>query len=269
MSQTLWMKSHIEVMRSHNSFGALIWQLGENWPTGGWGCIEYGPKRNLPGQIVGGRWKPLMYLLQRSLFRDVIVACGQDDLCYARNDGLSSASVLIWLEAWDLEKPQALRGISWYPYLGEGRSTAYFQLPSGFKNGADVILLHVRDRMIPHQPFFHTEVYLWESPQLLFAKVLSLPVTIHTTVRWNDDAKLITVELGSDRLALYVVLTTLAAGTFSDNAFVLWPGLRKVILFERLPGMDETIDIDLFRQSLRVEHLGGPVNVRAVEVSLR
>ena len=42
------MKSNIENRRSGNTFGTIIWQLGEIWPTGGWGSLEYGifPTRN-------------------------------------------------------------------------------------------------------------------------------------------------------------------------------------------------------------------------------
>jgi beta-mannosidase len=79
MAQTLWMKGQIEIVRSSKTFGTLIWQLNENWPTGGWGTIEYGPSRILTGQLVGGRWKPLMNLLRQFLFRDVFAACGRGD----------------------------------------------------------------------------------------------------------------------------------------------------------------------------------------------
>jgi beta-mannosidase len=87
VAQSLWMKGEIEKRRSKNSFGLLvsmpslpffldcvnatsshpdilleyfiqIWQLNENWPTGGWGAIEYGTEAQ--GQVTGGRWKPLV-----------------------------------------------------------------------------------------------------------------------------------------------------------------------------------------------------------------
>jgi hypothetical protein len=67
MAQTIWIKGQIEIMRSSNTFGTLIWQLNEKWPRGGWGTIEYGPSRILKGQLVGGRWELLMYLPRQSL----------------------------------------------------------------------------------------------------------------------------------------------------------------------------------------------------------
>ena len=36
----LHLKSIIEYQRSQNVFGNLLWQFGENWPTGGWGVVE-------------------------------------------------------------------------------------------------------------------------------------------------------------------------------------------------------------------------------------
>jgi hypothetical protein len=121
MAHALWMKGQIEAMRSANSFGTLVrvpirsytvelvefpptnfsvvtlsfmqvWQLNENWPTGGWGLIEYGSKNNMSGQVVGGRWTPLMYLMKNSLYRDVFASCGIVSSgaysCYCRNDGI-------------------------------------------------------------------------------------------------------------------------------------------------------------------------------------
>jgi hypothetical protein len=37
----------------------MTWsRYNEIWPTGGWGSIEYGSA--VPGQVEGGRWKPLV-----------------------------------------------------------------------------------------------------------------------------------------------------------------------------------------------------------------
>lgn len=102
MAQTLWMKGEIETRRSRNSYGLLIWQLNENWPTGGWGSIEYGPGDKNETQVMGGRWKPLMHLFESSLFRDIMTACGKNDQCYVRNDGDSGKMVDIQIEGWRL-----------------------------------------------------------------------------------------------------------------------------------------------------------------------
>ena len=105
IAQTMWLKNTIESRRSGNSFGLLIWQLNENWPTGGWGLVEYSgdpESKSLPGQVIGGRWKPLMHLMRNSLFRDVFAACGRGNHCFVRNDGMDPVDVVVTLEAWNI-----------------------------------------------------------------------------------------------------------------------------------------------------------------------
>ncbi len=47
-------------------WGLWCGQLNEIWPTGGWGSIEYG-NPSIAGQVLGGRWKPLHYLVRWSV----------------------------------------------------------------------------------------------------------------------------------------------------------------------------------------------------------
>ena len=100
LSQMLWMKGTIEELRSKNSFGTLIWQMNDNWRSGSWGLLEYDG-----GLDKRGRWKPLMYLLQRSLFRDVFATCGASidgiaGSCYVRNDGVAQFDGTLLVEKW-------------------------------------------------------------------------------------------------------------------------------------------------------------------------
>jgi hypothetical protein len=46
----------------------------------------YGTVGYTPGQVQGGRWKPLQYFYERYLFRDVLVACSSDGRCLVKND---------------------------------------------------------------------------------------------------------------------------------------------------------------------------------------
>jgi hypothetical protein len=132
VSQTLWMKSQIETMRSQNSFGLLMWQLNENWPTGGWGVIEYGPQPGMNGQVVGGRWKPLAYLLRDVLFRPVFAACG-DSGCYVRNDSINPFEVVVKIEAWSLLDNKMVATHNHKVHLSAGPGiTRQFRLPALF-----------------------------------------------------------------------------------------------------------------------------------------
>ena len=85
LSHALWTKATIEARRSRNELGCLVWQLNEIWPTGGWGSLEYGTAGHTPGQVLGGRWKPLHYWYKRFLYGDVLATCGAGG-CYVRND---------------------------------------------------------------------------------------------------------------------------------------------------------------------------------------
>ena len=52
--------------------------------------------------------------------------------------------------------------------------------------------------------------------------------------------------------ALFVTLTTLAQGRFSDNAFAVLPGSPKTVTFEPF---GDAFNATLLESSLRVEHL--------------
>ena len=60
-----------------------------------------------------------------------------------------------------------------------------------------------------------------------------------------------TVSVTTDQAALYVTLTTLAQGRFSDNAFLLLPGETKQLAFVPFTGFDYAE----LQSSLRVEHV--------------
>ncbi len=50
LGSALELAADISQRRSRNEFALLVWQLGEVWPTGGWGSLEYGPA---PGFTAG------------------------------------------------------------------------------------------------------------------------------------------------------------------------------------------------------------------------
>jgi len=120
IAQALVIKQNIELTRSQNRFGTLVWQLNEIWPTGGWGSIEYGNK-DIQGQVIGGRWKPLQHWFAQSIFTDVTATCDGAGLCYVRNDGISRFEGTLVLAAHSfadgsestlLTKPLAMPSIS-------------------------------------------------------------------------------------------------------------------------------------------------------------
>ena len=120
VAQALFLKTEIEGWRSQNVFGTTIWmcvyrrrfpyqcchmplsvrvsgnsyqdyhvffcrrRYNDMWPSGGWGSIEYGSAQ--PGQVTGGRWKPLHYIFKASTFADQMSTCNTAGACFVRND---------------------------------------------------------------------------------------------------------------------------------------------------------------------------------------
>jgi hypothetical protein len=66
-------------------------------------------------------------------------------------------------------------------------------------------------------------------------------------------AKAVQVSLTSTSTAVYVWLSTLEQGRFSDNAFFLVPGVQKIVEF--LPFDKASTSAAALKASLRVEHL--------------
>ena len=56
----------------------------------------------IAGQVLGGRWKPLHYMLESCLFKDVFVACGREGQCYVRNDGPVAVNGTVMLRVLDV-----------------------------------------------------------------------------------------------------------------------------------------------------------------------
>jgi hypothetical protein len=85
VGQALVLKTEIESWRSTNNFGTTFWMFNELWATGGWGSVEYGSV-GVAGQLEGGRWKPLHYVLKASTFADQMSTCTDAGSCYVTND---------------------------------------------------------------------------------------------------------------------------------------------------------------------------------------
>merc|ERR1712032_1715331 len=67
-------------------------------------------------------------------------------------------------------------------------------------------------------------------------------------------ADMVPISLSTNATALFVMLTTLAQGRFSDNAFMLEAGTPRTISFIAWDELNSEM-IALLKSSLRVEHL--------------
>jgi len=252
-------KSDIETRRSLNQFGIIVWQYNEIWPTGGWGSIEYGTVGYTKGQVIGGRWKPLHYWYKQSIYSDVFATCGNNDkgaggtvACYVKNDSPLpfKGSVEVSTINFSTGKIQEAQTLSLDMPAGAG-VMQWFDLGPSSGSAQDFKIDGAKEMMLV-KVFDTAGKVLCDNP-VAFAhpKNMTLPEAKVTFTVGSLDTKTGTVpiKLVADRFALYLTLTTLAQGRFSNNAFVMPPG-ETTLEFIPFAGFD----FAELSSSLRVEH---------------
>jgi beta-mannosidase len=294
VAPALQQKSHIEAWRSAPTWGTLFWQLNEIWPTTGWGSVEYGVALPglTPGQVAGGRWKPLMYWLRSTLFADVIVAGGDDGRVYVRNDGTAAAGGVagsLTMRALSLATgaqvgpPLGTAAVS----LPRGAAAITWTCIDGGAGGGDPVAGtcpapadaleragcagNVTACALESTLMAHDGVTVLASNLQLLAPPSSLALARGVTVSAAvgtpapDGSRIPVTVTATGGAAVLVVLTTLAQGRFSDNALPLLPPGAPVTV-DFLPmvaasrigagaGPLPPLDAALLAASLRVEHL--------------
>ena len=296
VSQLLFMKVAVEAWRSTNVFGTIFWMYNEVWPTGGWGSIEYGPA-DAPGQVAGGRWKPLQYGLKNSIFADRMAGCTANGSCFVANSVPFAFAGAVTVRLINVLTGTSTPMVSTAVHLPPGPGTTLHWFCAG--GGAGGV---AGQTLPPCMPWSGT--HAWKSAGCsasgdncaLVIKVLNdaaadragsapataasvsfvpfqppkamrLPkaavaakVTKQSTVLSGNGSAVrgssVPIILSTNATALYVVLTTKAAGRFGDNAFLLEAGSDLAVDF--IP-WETPVDMQLLESSLRVEHLADNV----------
>ena len=256
------LKQVYETRRSSNAFGHLVWMLNEIWPTVGWGSLEYGPPLgHTPGQVMGGRWKPLHYFYKASLMTDVMATCGaagdshghlkppNQNQCYLSNHrasrgfngtvtlttydhfGNGTAKVLLHQQMALPEGPGAIEWFGPADGLPPANDTAIISTVRDEDGG--VISEHMVQLVTPEH-----------------IRVPVATVTFAIADAPNADGT-IDIVVTSNKVALWVTLTTLAQGRFSDNAFFL-PATSKTVQYMPFSSTGAA-DLVVLKKSLRVE----------------
>jgi len=247
LSQALHMKGDIEARRSKNELGCLTWQLNEIWPTGGWGSLEYGNPEK--GQVLGGRWKPLHYFFKRSLYSEVMATCGEKGECFVKNDAPTSFEGKCTIKALELASGKS-KELKTLEFKGDQKMAG-----EGFSQSFTVEAVEPTEHLLQAEcTDANDKVLSTNDIALVPPSGMKLPaadVKVNVAAELNEDGS-VNVDVEADKTALYVVLTTLAQGRFSDNAFAMAPG-KKTVQF--LPIGQEKADVKELTDSLRVEHL--------------
>jgi len=277
LGSALQQKSDIEVRRSQNLFGILIWQLGEIWPTGGWGTLEYSSVGFTKGQILGGRWKAAHYNLKTHLFKNTVLICGNQAACVLKHDDpvrpFKGTWVTNFIRITDSAVIPVAQGImSFDRGAGQGMwfcadgTPLQAQSCSSFTallvghgcaaDGSDCVLesvvtdaltgadadRHITQLTTPGQMKLDLDVNVNASCAASRNADNSVDVFI-----FNDGGK-------GQGAALYVSLTTLEAGVFEENFFLLRGGVSKVVRFLPLAVGSPPNPASL-AASLRVDHI--------------
>ena len=207
-------------------------------------------------------------MLARSIFMDVMATCGAGGVCYVRSDRPTAFSGSLTVTSVDLTTGATsivYKNAALSLPAGPGASL-WFTVPIGDENKtvfiADVVEGGARDdwRLTPTfaspiaairsapGTIVSSNLILLAAPVDLLAPAATVTFTVSSSQ--NSDGT-VDVTLSTDMPALFVTLTTLAQGRFSDNAFALLPGTARVIQY--LPFVIPT-DIELLKNTLRVEH---------------
>ena len=170
--------------------------------------------------MIGGRWKPLHYFYKNSIYTDVTVACGGDGQCYLKNDSPFpfTGTVVVKAVAFSNSNSIGVYNASVSMAAGAG-VTHFFTINLSNINAQQEVLVaqvfntsgeRVCNNVIPLLP-----------PMNLSVAMAKVTATVSDTI--NADGT-VDIAVKTDKVALYVVLTTAAHGRFSDNAFLLMPG---------------------------------------------
>lgn len=249
IAQAIEIKQNIETRLSANTFGIIVWQYNEIWPTGGWGSIEYG-NPNMPGQVIGGRWKPLQYWYAKSIYADVMSTCGTGGECYIRNDAPKPFKGTLTLRSTafvdgkvselikrDLSLPAGAGVLQWF------HSDEVAAL-----NGST----HILESIVTSSDgsVASSNVIPFATPEKMMLAKSNVVVTAVT--KENGD---MVAHVTTDAVAMYVTLTTLAHGNFEDNSFLLVPPGRDVKFLPAAPSPHGSMKecFSAFANSLRVE----------------
>lgn len=256
VGQALTMQQDIETRHASNELGHLLWQLNDIWPTGGWGSLEYGTVGFTPGQVRGGRWKPLHYWLAAHLFADVRATCGgvyrsTEHVCYVRNDraGLPFSGVVT---------------LTTYELLGDGTPVTWATQPAVLGAGPGAVLwFGTPGNTLPNGnttvlvatvteaggAIVSSHMVQLTAPRNLLAPRATLSLSIAPAA--NADGS-VNVTVTADRVALFVTLTTQAQGRFTDNCFLL-PATSRTVRFVPFSDGTHAVDVATLRETLRVE----------------
>lgn len=212
---------------------------------------------------MGGRWKPIHYFYKASLMADVMATCGatanihghpttpDQNQCYLSNHRASRPfNGTVTLTTYDhfgdgtakilLEKAMALPegpgAIEWFGPPGDLPSTNDTALISTVRDETGAIISEHMVQLV--------------TPQHIRVPIAN--VSFKIAEKANVDGTIDIAVTSGKVVALWVTLTSMAQGHFSDNAFFL-PATTKTVKFIPFSKSTATEDLETLKSTLRVE----------------
>ena len=201
----------------------------------------------------GGRWKPAHYWLKDYLFTDRIIACGKGrndatQLCYLRNDVYAAVIGQVFVYAVDLTNS----AVTLHYYhdgvaLGSGPGAIqWFDIPA-VSNANTTMLRAAFVDPITTETLARNNI-LFTTPQFLTLSPVQLSVQVSSSINADASVDIFLMKKAGTPAAMWVTLTTLAQGRFSDNSFVM---VDEQVVVQFIPF--GPLDAVLLKKTLRVE----------------
>ena len=207
----------------------------------------------------------LQYVYKRSIFTDVVASCGGDGTCFVKNDRAGKPfRGTVTLEALGFADGALSQVHTEEVSLAAGAGVSHYFRAATIANisgATHMLLATVRDDDAPSDSsaVVSTNEVLLLPPTEMLTTLPSAAVTAAVATAANLDGST-NITVTTNATALYVTLTTLAQGRFSDNFFAMRPGATRAVTF--LPfattaraAAAEGGGSTTLAESLRVEHL--------------
>jgi len=250
LATALALKATTEEHRSRNMIGLMTWQLGEVWPTDGWGSLEYASG---DGSILGGRWKPSHYVLAAA-FANTLVACDDTAACFVRSDDalaplaaevvfsvtrLADGSTAELARA-PVSLPRGAASVGWFCAGGDSHPCTAWPalLPASgcASSGADCALTASVTDASSGLVLATNTIFLTTPARLNLSRAVRVTFSVGEEDADGSVPVTLTAAGAGAAPALHVTLFTLANGRFSANFIPLLSGSTVVSFIPFAPG---------------------------------
>ena len=188
----------------------------------------------------------LHYWYLSSLYADVMATCGQGGTCYVKNDSPFAFTGKLEIDSFDFASGKTASAKSMDLDLAAGAGTSqWFTVGSEFLDGTKSAL--VATVTAKDGTRISRNIIALTTPEKMLLKQANVKASVASDTANADGS--VDIDVTADAVAMYVTLTTLAQGRFSDNAFVI-DGSGKVTV-QFIPFGD--LDLATLKSSLRVE----------------